>query len=72
MSDGIEISLCTVCAHYRGRVDGTDKFACAAYPLGIPEDILLDGEPHTRPRADQDNEIVFESMFDQGGSTLDT
>lgn len=51
--------LCTFCAHVQNAPDGVDGMACAAYPQGIPDQILYGGLDHRQPLAD-DNGITFE------------
>lgn len=47
-------SVCDSCIH---RIsDGT----CDAFPGGIPEQFILDAEPHTTPTTSQKNKIVWE------------
>lgn len=49
--------ICFDCKHLH---DG-DELTCAAFPEGIPEEILYDPDAkHNQPLEDQDNEIVFE------------
>lgn len=52
-------SNCTNCIHYIGDLK------CAAFPLGIPNSILMDAEPHTEPLPDQIGDIVYEPMDDE-------
>jgi len=35
---------------------------CKAFPNGIPESIYYDGEDHSKPLPDQNNDIVFEPI----------
>ena len=46
-------NLCQACRHYRG---GT---TCAAFPDGIPDNILLFGDDHRKP-VEGDNGVTFE------------
>ncbi|MFA5526515.1 MAG: hypothetical protein WC992_06805 [Acholeplasmataceae bacterium] len=53
------------CRHYRGilQPDGTEATEvpyCDAFPEGIPNEIAYGDNLHTRPLADQENDIVFE------------
>lgn len=47
---------CLTCKNY------IDDLKCAAFPEGIPVEIIEDGEPHVEPIEGQDNEIVFELL----------
>lgn len=51
------IPQCVYCRHFWHDVKG--KNACAAYPDGIPEEIILNKVEHTKPYK-QNNDIVFE------------
>ena len=48
---------CVSCVHIN---TGEDEFGCKAYPEGIPEDILVDGNKHTEVREDQIGQFVYE------------
>lgn len=48
------IPPCFSCKNYLG------DFKCKAFPKGIPEDIKTAKNPHTEPKKDQDNNIVYE------------
>jgi len=39
-----------------------DPPTCAAFPDGIPDPILWEGEPHNAPLPTQTNSIVFEPI----------
>lgn len=47
-------NLCSDCVHYLG------KTKCDAFSNGIPDEILLGFNDHSKPLPDQDNDIVFE------------
>lgn len=51
------------CVHYRGVLGPPDDpvFICMAYPLGIPQDILVGEDLHTSSRGDDDG-IVYEAV----------
>ena len=54
------------CKHYKGvrQPDGTEKYEvsyCAAFPLGIPADIINGKNDHTKPYPG-DNGIQFEEV----------
>lgn len=54
--------ICMECQHYnRTNFEG---LTCAAFPEGIPDEIIIEGNNHSEPLADQDNEIVFEQVED--------
>ncbi len=46
--------ICTVCSHWRGESE-----SCAAYPDGVPSDILL-GADHRSPRGDEVDGTTFD------------
>ena len=50
----MEISMCERCKNYWGELE------CAAFPDGIPSEILKDGKEHDKPTDDQEGEFVFE------------
>ena len=64
------IKICDICKHYWGTKlfavgEGIEEDivnVCLAFPdiEGIPEDILLGKNKHTKKHPDQDNDIVFE------------
>jgi hypothetical protein len=35
---------------------------CKAFQNGIPREIIYEGQPHTKPLPDQNNDIVFEPI----------
>lgn len=49
---------CFICEHQMD--EKYDDFCCAAFPDGIPEDILTEKIQHNKPLPDQKNDIVFE------------
>jgi len=50
------IVLCENCKNYFGSLQ------CEAFPDRIPDEILLTGNPHTKPLPGQKNDIVFEPI----------
>ena len=51
---GLEMSSqCATCEHFE-----TD-LSCAAFPGGIPAEILLKGEDHSEPTEGQTNDVVY-------------
>jgi len=56
--DGLEvlISQCASCRHWNAK-EGT---RCAAYPDGIPYEIIVNDVSHTSPR-DGDHDIQYEA-----------
>ena len=42
----ITAPVCMTCKHYRSSDYG---LTCDAFPRGIPDVVLLDGNPHTEP-----------------------
>jgi hypothetical protein len=44
------------CKHY------VSEMKCDAFPVKIPKEIWLEGNDHTEPLPDQDNDIVFEPI----------
>lgn len=47
---------CFLCKNY------FSDLKCQAFPIQIPEVILLDGNDHSEPLPEQDNDIVFEPI----------
>jgi hypothetical protein len=47
--------VCFKCKHFR-RFEG----GCDAFPDGIPEEITIGNNDHSKPLPNQDNKIVFE------------
>lgn len=52
---------CMKCKHLHKPVDGDWGYKCAAFPAGIPEEIIT-GEVEHRQPYDGDNGIVFEAV----------
>jgi len=53
------------CKHYQGvkqldENEGSQINVCAAFPDGIPVEIIVGEDLHLTPRKDQGNEIVYE------------
>lgn len=55
--------VCLNCKFY--SADNFERFTCKAFPDGIPDEIIINGNKHIKPLADQDNDIVFEEI--EGG-----
>lgn len=51
---------CYNCRHFN-RHDSR-KFSCAAFPDGIPDEIIM-GKPHLKPLPGQKNKLVFEETI---------
>lgn len=49
------VPICARCKHFNRK-----RWDCAAFDLGIPEEILGGEDDHHEPLDDQENEIVFE------------
>ena len=52
----MENNRCVECKNYIGDL------ICMAFPDGIPKEILLDENDHSKPLPEQDNDIVFEAI----------
>lgn len=50
------------CKHWTGKPPEGEVwgFACAAFPTGIPDSIIVYGNPHDKPLLNQLNDIVYE------------
>jgi len=55
----IRLPQCTRCKHEHPYKEGVRKSTCAAFPGGIPLDILLNRHDHTSPYPG-DNGVMFE------------
>lgn len=55
----IPIPICNNCVHFN-----LEKWNCDAFKNGIPKEILLGENNHSRPLPDQENDIVFEPKND--------
>ena len=51
---------CVDCIHFNKH--DYSKLSCAAFPDGIPEDILSGDFDHTKKHTDQDNDIIYEPL----------
>ena len=55
---------CARCVHYQGTLangpDSPPRFVCAAFPAGIPREILDGSNDHTQP-INGDHGILFEA-----------
>jgi hypothetical protein len=51
----IENLVCLTCKHFRFLSGG-----CAAFPNGIPDEIIQYGNKHKKPLPEQENDIVYE------------
>lgn len=47
-------SSCTLCKHFK-----KEEFKCAAFPEGIPDEILLGVDKHKSVHKNQSNDITF-------------
>jgi hypothetical protein len=64
-------TICGECAHFSEEAREEDhRPTCAAFPGGIPDEILFDGFDHREPHPD-DNGIQFEPADDVDPDTLD-
>ncbi len=61
----MEIVLCNYCKFYMGNL------TCLAFPNGIPEDILLGENNHSKPIAGQVGDYVFVDTEDDSKDVLD-
>ncbi len=52
--------VCLDCKHF--DEDSFDGFTCKAFPAGVPDEILMEGNDHTKPLPEQKNDIVFEPI----------
>lgn len=57
----MEIILCKNCKNY------FNELKCQAFPSGIPDEILLKDNNHSKPLKDQKNDIVFEEIKKNSG-----
>ena len=53
--------VCLSCVNY--NANNFDGFTCRAFPDGVPDIILTDGNDHTEP-VKGDNGIRFEPIFE--------
>lgn len=53
----MEFPLCNLCAHFEGGLNETGVPRCAAFPKGIPAEIMQGLEPHFNPIAGET--VVF-------------
>ena len=51
---------CMDCKHYDR--DNHDGITCKAFPRGIPDNILVEQEKHTKPVKGQSGDYVFEAV----------
>ena len=58
----MECNRCNNCINYRGKLE------CEAFPNGIPEEILLCENDHSKPCCGQKNDIVFEPIEDENNN----
>ena len=60
-SDGVDFITpqCNTCMHNFRDLE-SKKIRCAAFPDGIPREILFRDFDHTKKHPDQKNEIVYE------------
>jgi hypothetical protein len=53
----LKITRCFNCSNY---IEKKNKFICLAFADGIPDEILLGENDHSKPLPEQGNDIVFE------------
>lgn len=56
----VDMPVCYLCKN-KNREDLT----CPAFPDGIPDKIILEGDPHKKPFPNQGNGIAFEAKDDE-------
>jgi hypothetical protein len=56
-----EMAYCVQCEHLEDNEDIT--FICEAYPLGIPDDIVLGYRRHDEVLPDQTGKAVFKKLL---------
>jgi len=49
--------VCLKCIHY--NEDDYSKLSCAAFPQGIPDEIILGGNKHLDVLPGQENDLIF-------------
>jgi len=52
----MQCKRCNNCIYYRGELK------CEAFPEGIPDEILLCENNHSKPLKNQKNDITFEEL----------
>lgn len=52
----VDFPICLNCKHYYGIR------TCDAFPEEIPDEIWMQGNEHSKPLPDQENDIVFEPI----------
>ena len=50
--------ICTTCSHLYAN----SKMQCSAFPNGVPDVILYEGNDHSSPLKTQKNDIVFDDL----------
>ena len=54
----LNIPICFRCKNYNGE----SSYKCKAFPKGIPDEILLGENDHSKPLKNQKNDIIFEKI----------
>lgn len=63
-AESVQCIFCTHLSDNKGETGEANTFTCAAYPSGIPEDILLGIRIHDKVFDDQQGSIVYEETED--------
>ena len=58
-----ESPICIKCKHFNYK--DFNGLTCLAFPEGIPDEILLNGNNHSKPLPEQDNDIIFEEAIEE-------
>ena len=53
----VPVPVCINCKHFN-----KDMWNCKAFPNGLPDEIRINGDPHTKPLPNQKNDIVFDPI----------
>lgn len=57
-------SMCDVCVHWQGELNDDGEGLCAAFPAGIPQELLMGKVDHRQPLPG-DNGVRFEPDPDE-------
>lgn len=64
--------LCTSCVHIRSAANTQiGNLWCAAFPNGIPDELIEGGDVHLELRGDEVTEVVFEKSDDVDQDVID-